>query len=348
MSSRTPATAKSAFTLVELLVVVAIIGVLIGLLLPAVQAARESARRSTCTNNLKQMGVAAHTFESSQKRFPSGGWSVGYTGDADNGLGSNQPGTWTFQILPFLEQETVFMLGSDGKVAPADGTSSTITQKAGARTREEIPIGAFVCPSRRPAGPLAVLSGSSVSGPDKGWGTYRNMDTTGTLQSATVDYMANGGDASATNTFGNNNYATPATTANIGGQVMTLPDWLNRDATGPIFAFSQVSIAKITDGLSNTVLLGERNRNPDYYGNGISSMYGGNFVNIARVGNTGGLSPDVPGVATTGQFGGPHPNAGLVVFCDGSVKAITYSIAKTTFRDLCNRRDGKVVDNSSF
>ena len=106
MTSRSVTARPAAFTLVELLVVVAIIGVLIGLLLPAVQAARESARRTTFVNHLKQMGLAAHTYESAQKHFPSGGWAFQWMADPDAGLGPQQPGSWAFQILPMMEEES--------------------------------------------------------------------------------------------------------------------------------------------------------------------------------------------------------------------------------------------------
>ncbi len=90
---------RNGFTLVELLVVIAIIGILVGLLLPAVQAAREAARRMHCSNNLKQIGLAMHNYESAFKRFPSGNlagpsFSVGLSAHA--------------RLLPYMEQTSMY------------------------------------------------------------------------------------------------------------------------------------------------------------------------------------------------------------------------------------------------
>ncbi|MGN6543718.1 MAG: DUF1559 family PulG-like putative transporter [Aureliella sp.] len=88
----------SAFTLVELLVVIAIIGILVGLLLPAVQAAREAARRMSCTNNLKQLGLAIHNFESTNKTLPPGGvWTSKY-----------KRGSIFVYLLPYMEQSSLY------------------------------------------------------------------------------------------------------------------------------------------------------------------------------------------------------------------------------------------------
>ncbi len=94
---------RQAFTLVELLVVIAIIGILVALLLPAIQAAREAARRSQCANNIKQIGLAMHNYESSYKVLPMGTWSL----NAVNVWPSN--GTnWRTAILPWVEQAALY------------------------------------------------------------------------------------------------------------------------------------------------------------------------------------------------------------------------------------------------
>jgi prepilin-type N-terminal cleavage/methylation domain-containing protein len=95
---------RKAFTLVELLVVIAIIGLLIALLLPAIQAAREAARRSHCKNNLKQIGLALHNYESARKVFPPGFVSHSATID---GPGTGPGWGWAAHILPYLEESSL-------------------------------------------------------------------------------------------------------------------------------------------------------------------------------------------------------------------------------------------------
>jgi len=135
------ATARtSAFTLVETLVVISIIGVLLGLLLPAVQMARESARRTTCSNNLKQLGLAAKLHVDAHGIFPTGGWGADWVGDPDAGFGPKQPGGWIYNVLPYLEQATLRELGRSQSPAAKRENAAQLLQS---------PISVCNCPTRR-------------------------------------------------------------------------------------------------------------------------------------------------------------------------------------------------------
>jgi prepilin-type N-terminal cleavage/methylation domain-containing protein/prepilin-type processing-associated H-X9-DG protein len=133
--------ARRGFTLIELLVVIAIIGVLIALLLPAVQSAREAARRSQCVNNLKQLGVALHNYDSTTQSFPLGG-NNGPGGPTTND--NRYWGAWSphAMLLPYLEQNQVYSAINFNYLGRSDGGGEQ-GNKTGVMTR----INSFLCPS---------------------------------------------------------------------------------------------------------------------------------------------------------------------------------------------------------
>ncbi|MBW3599472.1 MAG: DUF1559 domain-containing protein [Planctomycetes bacterium] len=102
---------RRGFTLVELLVVIAIIGILVALLLPAVQAAREAARRMSCSNHLKQIGLAFHNYHDTHKRIPYGG-DNGPSGCCSPDNNNFAFYNWPYHILPYLEQENAYQAGT--------------------------------------------------------------------------------------------------------------------------------------------------------------------------------------------------------------------------------------------
>ncbi|MDO4586475.1 MAG: DUF1559 domain-containing protein [Planctomycetia bacterium] len=140
---------KNGFTLVELLVVIAIIGILIGLLLPAVQAAREAARRMSCTNNLKQLALAAHNHHDTYGTFPAGycpqNWAIDKFGDnllvnwAADGSGSDyyqrELISYLVPLLPFIEQaplyDSIKSMHESGAYVPPTVDYKTYSPSAG-------------------------------------------------------------------------------------------------------------------------------------------------------------------------------------------------------------------------
>ncbi|MGL4593128.1 MAG: DUF1559 domain-containing protein [Thermoguttaceae bacterium] len=141
----------SAFTLVELLVVIAIIGVLIALLLPAVQAAREAARRMQCTNNLKQMGLGVHNFESTRKGLPPS--TVGYLYANNESRNDPRPSLFVL-IFPYTEQQSLYdLIATKTNQFATPIKNSTFWGHATNLTDDERKSLAFtktyLCPSRR-------------------------------------------------------------------------------------------------------------------------------------------------------------------------------------------------------
>jgi len=159
----------AGFTLVELLVVIAIIGTLVGLLLPAVQSAREAGRRMTCTNNLKQVGVAIANCEQARKAYPSGR-------NARNPMGVS----WAFRLLPYMEQASIF--NAYVPTARVDDTTNSTAMRS--------PVSTYFCPSRRaPAAdrnfdnddqPPVVKAAAAGGDYAANAGTYYNYGVSGT------------------------------------------------------------------------------------------------------------------------------------------------------------------------
>ncbi|QDT73964.1 DUF1559 family PulG-like putative transporter [Lacipirellula limnantheis] len=340
--------ARSAFTLVELLVVIAIIGVLVALLLPAVQAAREAARRQQCGNNMKQMALAAQNHHDAQKFFPTGGWGWWWVGDADRGFGRNQPGGWSFSMLPYMEQAQLRSRASDGdpeNIGPA--------QREGAlqvlRTRVEH----WWCPSRRPQNVYP-----------KGTSTYYAANaaraTDGNIVAARSDYAMCVGDRNVVETGEfpvNSEGSAPTTHAaskTYNWETDTVGVYRRNGAnsgkdwyTGVGFQRSEIGFKQITDGSSQTYLIGEKYLNPQNYENGAdggdNETWGTGFNNdMFRAAydppaqDRAGLPPkDCQSMI----FGATH-TGWYMAFCDGHVEMLGFDIDPLVHRANGNRADG--------
>ncbi len=245
---------RHAFTLVELLVVIAIIGTLVGLLLPAVQAAREAARRSTCGNNLKQLGQALHNFADARQMLPP---AVYWAGSA--------PGySWIAGILPFMEDEATYnKLNWDS--LPTTGLTWGVGNGNGGSPANQTAIKSFrsttlICPSSPMpnfhTGNSGALKGGSATGPiqpsyagimgasDLGWNSSRSQN--GTWVTNSTRNRCGGLDSTCWRCFNG---------------VFQLPWDITSSATGKkgdARNTQGVKFREITDGLSKVMAIGEQ------------------------------------------------------------------------------------------
>lgn len=301
-----------AFTLIELLVVIAIIAVLIALLLPAVQQAREAARRSTCKNNLKQMGLGLHNYHETFSRFPYGEMNgIGQLGAAGPTL-KNQNGL--VMLLPYIDQSPLYntldMSASFGKYSGAAVTPTTAIPPAANLAASATKIQTFACPSDN--GPAFIQND----------GIYYGCGTSGISYKSSYGLSVNG-----THYNGAwSNDAIPVRTA-FGGN-------------------SNTSLRDFTDGSSNSVLVSEMVF--DCYSGRISPWACVQHAGTgARV--LGGINKFLPR-GRPGQVDSYNTNASSlhvggchVLLGDGAVRFISENINLATLQNLGYISDGKVL-----
>jgi prepilin-type N-terminal cleavage/methylation domain-containing protein len=332
---------SSGFTLVELLVVIAIIGILIALLMPAVQAAREAARRLQCANRLRQISLAMLHFESIHQHFPSGGWGCAWAPHPGRGVGIEQPGGWTYPLLPLLEQKPLRDLGS------TTNPYSMTEPEPYVKRLYSSPCSVWCCPARRRAGLCPMQSTFSfVRKP------YLSAELTNITP---CDYAANGGELFYNWGLG------PSSLKE--GDDPTFDNWplikIKRPKTGIVLPHGFIKMQDVTDGTSYVYLVGEKYLNrTDYYttldqGND-QGPYASDNRDTVRFAATHATAvsilfpaQDKPHVPKYDCFGSAHAAVMNMGMCDGSVRSIGYNIEALVHRRMANRQDGAIVKYSA-
>jgi prepilin-type N-terminal cleavage/methylation domain-containing protein len=309
---------REGFTLIELLVVIAIIAILIGLLLPAVQKVREAAARAKCSNNLKQIALAAHNYESAYGVLPPGYLGNLPRGSAPPAGGSitATPAQWVTVLaflLPQMEQENIYrQLQVNWDVSTGGPTwFSNATNWNLAHSR----IPTFLCPSDDPYQSTQVVSRR---------GTWA---ATPTATSGTLTWLTFG--AADSVDVGRSNYA------GVGGRLGFVGASAIDVLEGPFTNRSKHKIVGINDGSSNTLMFGE--------------SLGGPFPGARTTSNTWMGSSWLPtsfGIPATGitaiHFSSKHTGIINFAMCDGAVRSVRTGADTTVFRQISAIADGSV------
>lgn len=302
---------RFAFTLVELLVVIAIVAMLVALLLPAVQSAREAARRTQCTNNLKQLGLTFHNFEAARGFFPGHGGErmprgVNF-GEGRSDRDTEVIGNWMLQSLHFMEDGDV----ADVLIRSAKGSATADEVRLAVQT----PVPTLYCSSRREPRAYPLIR--------------RHADAYGNL-GARTDYAINGGSSTEAGSTGGDARGENIVLANDG-----------------IWALGRrTAIKKVIDGLSKTYLVGEKSMDTlkyttgDDHGDrapiaGLTDNFGAanSYVRFAA---REPLRDIADNCQACHDFGSVHQSTWNVSMADGSVHALSYGMDVRVHRALAS------------
>ncbi len=327
---------RSAFTLVELLVVIAVIGLLVGLLLPAVQSAREAGRRMQCQNHLHQIALASHMFHDTQRAFPPARYQPRPGAPAEQSCGGTET-TWLVRIMPYLEQSVAERAWDYSR--PYTDHPDVVRAQA---------VATYCCPSRRTvsdavgSGLVSVTTTKFVTLP---CGCPVPVPTTGSVSvsGALGDYGGNHGDLSP----GSSGLPTDFYYGGNGTGVI-ISSRARCNGNRPVDWMDRIAIKDLLDGTSTTMLAGEMHVPIGKLGRSPEDAFifnGDNVFGFSRLGGpTVPISSDprAEGNALVG-FGSWHTGVCNFAVSDGSVRSVSATIDTDTLGRLCNRHDGRPV-----